>query len=178
MLSNHYKEMYDEINKEKIDSKYVFDLVHDYLIHSGFIGTLQAFEEESSFALMNKEDFEAKDEFAVLANNNTTTKIPRKKTLGPDMLPLKRSRNWSSSSVVSEKNIGNLTTRLPHTEEIKEIKDEDQKEKFEETKDEQCGDNQMMTEKIDEKDAENTAINGKSHLKAYKHFIRIINFDI
>jgi hypothetical protein len=92
MLSNHYKEMYDEINKEKIDSKYVFDLVHDYLIHSGFIGTLQAFEEESSFALMKEEDFEAKDEFAVLANN-TTTKIPRKKTLGPDMLPLRRSRN-------------------------------------------------------------------------------------
>jgi hypothetical protein len=92
MLSNHYKEMYDEINKEKIDSKYVFDLVHDYLIHSGFIGTLQAFEEESSFALMKEEDFDAKDEFAVLANN-TTTKILRKKTLGPDMLPLKRSRN-------------------------------------------------------------------------------------
>jgi hypothetical protein len=67
---------------------------------------------------------------------------------------------------------------LPHTEEIKETKDEDQKEKFEETKDEQCGDNQMMTEKIDEKQAEKRANNGKSHLKAYKHFIRIINLDI
>lgn len=134
MLSNHYKEMYDEINNEKVDSKYVFDLVHDYLIHSGFIGTLQTFEEESSFALMKEDDFEAKDEFAALANN-TTANIPRKKTLGADML-LFRSRDRSSSNILSD-NIGHLSSRLPHTEEIKEVNNE-QKEKSEESKEKQC----------------------------------------
>lgn len=154
MLSNHYKEMYDEINNEKVDSKYVFDLVHDYLIHSGFIGTLQAFEEESSFALMKEDDFEAKNEFATLANN-TTTNIPRKNTLGADML-LFRSRDRSSSNILSD-NIGNLSSRILHTEEIKEVNNE-QKEKSEESKDKQCNSHQDLVQK----DADD-AIKGKVH---------------
>lgn len=87
MLSNHYKEVYDEINKIEIDSKDVFDLVHDYLIYSGFVGTLHAFEDESSFALIQKEDCEVEDNLNKINSllNKSTFATPRKNTLGPDM---------------------------------------------------------------------------------------------
>jgi len=90
MLSNHYKDIYQEIWKENIESKKIFDLVHDYLLHSGFVGTLHAFEDESSFALMRHE----RDEFIDKINDKNATFIPssfnlqRRTTLGPDAIPL------------------------------------------------------------------------------------------
>jgi hypothetical protein len=99
MLSNHYKEVFDEVNAEPLDSKLVYDLVHDYLIHSGFVGTLQAFEDESSFALIRKENEEEtkENEFDALKSKPVGNGLPRKKTLGPDTLAL-TSRDPKPSS--------------------------------------------------------------------------------
>ena len=57
------------------------------MIHSGYIGTLHAFEEDSSFSSMNI-DNEAKDnEFSKLNSllKESEFAAPRKNTLGPDM---------------------------------------------------------------------------------------------
>eukprot|EP00344_Euplotes_crassus_P005941 CAMPEP_0197002990 /NCGR_PEP_ID=MMETSP1380-20130617/7368_1 /TAXON_ID=5936 /ORGANISM="Euplotes crassus, Strain CT5" /LENGTH=567 /DNA_ID=CAMNT_0042421351 /DNA_START=82 /DNA_END=1785 /DNA_ORIENTATION=+ len=98
MLSGHYKEVYEQINQIKIDPKNAFDLVHEYLIHSGFVGTLKAFEEESAFELIKKEkQEEQKDEFAAMANISASVEKPRKKTLGPENLKF-NSKNFSTSN--------------------------------------------------------------------------------
>lgn len=98
MLSGHYKEVFEQINQIKIDPKNAFDLVHEYLIHSGFVGTLKAFEEESAFELIKKEkQEEQKDEFAAMANISASVEKPRKKTLGPENLKF-NSKNLSTSN--------------------------------------------------------------------------------
>ena len=137
MLSNHYKEIYDEISGEQVDSKQVFDLVHDYLIHSGFVGTLQAFEDESSFALIKKENEieEEKDEFSNLANRSGFF-LPRKNTLGPDMLLPLSSRDRASANFASGLAEGSQTERVQRLEELKEeiTKEQQDKAKNEEVK--------------------------------------------
>jgi hypothetical protein len=127
MLSNHYKEIYDEINAEQIDSKQVFDLVHDYLIHSGFVGTLQAFEDESSFALIKDKKEKNKDpadEFQQL-HNKTLSNMPRKKTLGPDMLTALSARRRPSESILTDNVVESYTAR--DNEEEKDEPDDDKK---------------------------------------------------
>lgn len=137
MLSNHYKEIFDEISSEQIDSKQVFDLVHDYLIHSGFVGTLQAFEDESSFALIKKENEieEEKDDFSKLANKSGFF-MPRKNTLGPDMLLPLSSRDRASANFGTAMAEGSQTERVQRIEELKEelIKEQQDKTKNEEIK--------------------------------------------
>ena len=88
MLSNYYKEIYQEVNKINVDSSDVFDLVHDYLIHSGFVGTLRAFEDESSFELMQTENGEYLNKMSDMYNklHATSFHMQRKNTLGPDMI--------------------------------------------------------------------------------------------
>ena len=101
MLSNNYKGIFNEINSEVVDSKAVFDLVHDYLVKSGFVGTLKAFEDESSFQLMKKDDEESKD----VVNDmhfklgSTSFNLQRKNTMGPDMLPLSMRANESEKQI-------------------------------------------------------------------------------
>lgn len=126
MLSNHYKEIYEEICAEQIDSKQVFDLVHDYLIHSGFVGTLQAFEDESSFALIKDKKVEKEeqaDEFDKL-HSKAVSYMPRKKTLGPDMLVGLSARNRPSESVLTDNIAESYTAR--ENEEEKEVLDVNQ----------------------------------------------------
>lgn len=96
MLSGHYKELFEEIDEITIDPKISFDLIHEYLIHSGFVGTLQAFEEESAFKPEQKKEEETKDEFAALKNPSSNEK-QRKKTLGPENLKF-NNKNLSTSN--------------------------------------------------------------------------------
>ena len=100
MLSNHYKDLYEEINKIDVDSKEVFDLVHEYLIHSGYIGTLRAFEDDSSFSLIHnsnkEEDKEYEKQNSLL--KDTDFIAPRKNTLNPDLIastPLKGNKEMT-----------------------------------------------------------------------------------
>ena len=89
MLSNTYKEMYEEISQETIDSKDIFDLVHDYLLYSGFVGTLHAFEDESSFDLLKKEKDELEQsglEYHPILHKSTSF-IGRKNTLNDEAEP-------------------------------------------------------------------------------------------
>mmetsp|Transcript_5239 Transcript_5239/g.6220 ORF Transcript_5239/g.6220 Transcript_5239/m.6220 type:complete len:311 (-) Transcript_5239:682-1614(-) len=124
MLSNHYKEVYDEINKIEIDSKDVFDLVHDYLIYSGFVGTLHAFEDESSFALIQKEDCEVEDNLNKINTllNKSTFATPRKNTLGPDMnVPLSARGKQTQPNLLNNSGVKQENEKqLEFPEELKE----------------------------------------------------------
>jgi hypothetical protein len=118
MLSNNYKDIYNEISDETVDSKIVFDLVHDYLLHSGFVGTLKAFENESSFQLMKQDDEESKDVVGDISNfkmGNTSFNMQRKNTMGPDMLPL------SMRPKESERKIDPTAEPQNENEEVKQI---------------------------------------------------------
>ena len=135
MLSSHYKEIYDEINKEKIDSKYVFDLVHEYLIHSGYVGTLKAFEDESSFALIRKEKEEDEvNEFEKL-NNKTPNPKQRKKTLGPELLNLTSKSIPISQGTLEKSDKGKSEKKIEIENKIEEVAQEvDGNERVEESK--------------------------------------------
>lgn len=119
MLGNHYKEMYEEINSKTVDSKEVFDIVHDYLVHSGYVGTLQAFESESSCRLIPEDK-------AINVVNTDYTKfinrsgfaLPRKNTLGPEMMSLTARRE--SEALPYEEIGASLTSRDGREEEEKE----------------------------------------------------------
>lgn len=125
MMSNRYKEIYDEISMEHIDSKDVFDLVHDYLIHSGFVGTLRAFEDESSFVSLKTKPIEKENiEFPMLKNKSQFA-IPRKNTLGPDGIMPLSARGRATAEIGSEILEGSQTARNPKHEEIKEEQYED-----------------------------------------------------
>lgn len=132
MLSNHYKEMYDEINKESVNSKEVFDLVHDYLVHSGFVGTLHAFEDESSFALIQKEQADKdNNQDKRDALDSSSFNLRRKNTMGPDMAMPLTARN---------RRTGHITDEISSHQGIEESKEEHkepekQLEKKEEVKD-------------------------------------------
>lgn len=104
MLSNHYKDLYEEINKIDVDSKEIFELVHDYLIHSGYIGTLQAFEDDSSFTLIHQNNCERNQEHIKLNSllKDSEFVAPRKNTLNPDLTssaPLHSKANKQESTV-------------------------------------------------------------------------------
>lgn len=81
---------------ESIDSKAVFDLVHDYLIHSGFVGALHAFENESSFSFFKNDKEESQDVVDDMQQMlvSTNFSMQRKNTLGPnEIIPLSARSN-------------------------------------------------------------------------------------
>lgn len=97
LLSNQYKEIYQEISEEAVDSKLVFDLVHDYLLHSGYANTLKAFESESSYSIINNDNEESKDDIDKMKHKllSSTFYMQRKHTLGTDAL--QKSANFAMS---------------------------------------------------------------------------------
>lgn len=106
---------------EQIDSKQAFDLVHDYLIHSGFVGTLRAFEDESSFStLKQQEEAKEENEFAALKNKSTFA-VPRKNTLGPDSISPVRDRSKMIKPLTADPSEGSRTARgVPQKDIIEE----------------------------------------------------------
>jgi len=127
MLSSHFNEVYTEINQEEVEPQHVFNLVHEYLIHSGYVGTLKAFEDESSIELKNNNDEEEKkNEFEVL------TKKPigrmRKKTLGPENLEFSAtkksfSHNEQKDNKIVEK-VQESSLENEHKEKLQSQEDE------------------------------------------------------